>query len=131
MKALPGTALLAATLLGCGSDAITPPPPPPGTAAISVAVSSNAVLQRSGSANLVVTVHRPATFLTPVDLSISGLGPGVTAEFAPASLSETTSTSTLTLAASAAAATGTFFTTLVAQGGSNGSSIQLLVTVSP
>jgi len=132
MRTVRGAALLVVLACGCGQDAVTPPPPPPfGVSAISVAVSSNAAMPRSGSAYLTVTVQRPASFMAPVELSLSGLGSGVTAEFAPATIPESANTSALTLSASPLAATGTFFATLEARGGTLAASIQLLVTVNP
>ena len=134
MKTLWGTGLLLVVLAcGCGQEAITPPPPPPppGGPVISVMVSSNAAMPRSGSAYLTVTVLRPNSFFGPIELSITGLGQGVTAEFVPATLPETSNNSALTLSAGPSAATGTYFATLTARAGSLASSIQLLVTVNP
>lgn len=134
MRASLGAALLAVTLYGCGSDVTVPPPPPPHSAGppIMVAVSSNASLRRSGSAQVTVTVARNMTSIVPVDLNISGLSSGITAAFEPASVPATATTSILTLSAGAAAPTGTVFATLCGNApGVSGSCTQLLVTVSP
>lgn len=133
MKILLRATVLVATLSGCGSDdLVLPPPPPPfGVTAISVAVSSNAAMPRSGSAHLTVTVQRPASLTAPIELSLSGLGSGVSAMFAPATIPESANTSALTLSAGPSAATGTYFVTLVAKAGSMAASMQLLVTVAP
>ena len=132
MRILHRSALLVVMVCGCGSEAITPPPPPPfGVSAISVAVSSNAAMPRSGSAYLTVTVQRPNSLVAPIELSVDGLGSGVVAVFAPATIPESANTSALTLSAGPSAATGTYFATLTARAGSLASSIQLLVTVNP
>jgi hypothetical protein len=134
MKSLWGTGLLAVALCACGSDVITPPPPPPpntGVTSIAVTVSSNAAMPRSGSAYLTVTVFRPNTIVEPIELSVDGLGSGVTAVFAPATIPASANTSALTLSAGPSAATGTYFATLTARAGSLASAIQLLVTVNP
>jgi hypothetical protein len=132
MKTLLRATVLLATLGGCAGDAISlPPPPPNGISALSVAVSSNAAMQRSGSAHLTVTVQRPGSFVAPVELSVSGLGTGVSATFAPATILESANTSVLTLTASPSAATGTYFVTLEARAGSKASSMRFLVSVTP
>lgn len=132
MKTLLRATVLVATLGGCGdTEVLLPPPPPFGVTAISVAVSSNAAIPRSGSAYLTVTVQRPASFVAPVDLSISDLGSGVSATFEPATIPESANTSALTLSASPLAPTGTYFVTLVARAGSMASSMQFLVSVTP
>lgn len=61
---------------------------------------------RGSASSLTVTAARAGTFTGAIDLTITGLPTGVTANFAPATLSSSQSTSTLTLNASASATTG-------------------------
>lgn len=134
MKNLLRATLLIASVGACGDTEtlLPPPPPPPGAPVIQVSVSTNAILQRGASTQVTVTVLRQYIPNGPIDLGITGLGTGLSAFFAPASVPEGSSTSTLTLRADSTAATGTFFATLGAQApGVGGASVRLLVSVTP
>jgi len=128
-----GSALLMVMVVGCGSEAVVVPPPPPhpGGPHLSIA-ASNTAMQRGGSAQVTVVALLFSSVRAPVDLSITGLGSGVTASFEPASIPVTSTTSTLTLAAGTAASAGTFFATLCGLApGIAGSCTQLQVTITP
>ena len=63
-------------------------------------------VMRGSSRTYTVTLHPTAGFTSPVSLSVSGLGTGLTGSFSPSSVSSSAPTSTLTIAASATAALG-------------------------
>ena len=95
---------------------------------IQLSVSSASIV-RGGSASLQVSLTRIGNFQDAVSLGLEGAPSGVTAEFAPPTLSGQQSISMLTLRAGASAATGTFTLTVVATSGSIRRTAQLNLTV--
>ena len=92
------------------------------------AVSPSASVLPAGSATAVYTVKTNNGFSAAIQFSVTGLPAGVTATFAPASLS-TSGNTTLTLAASAGAAPGVYAVNVVGTSGSTSRSTALSLTV--
>lgn len=94
----------------------------------------NATVAAGASTQVQVTIARSGGFTGAVDLSATGLPAGVTATFAPASISAGSTTSTLTLAAGGGAAAATSNVTV--QGSATGvgqrnAVVSLQVTAAP
>ena len=95
------------TLMATATAAVIPDDPVilPTTTRLSVLPLSGDVVQGS-SREFTVTLHPATGFTSPVSLSVSGLGPGLTGSFSPSSVSSSAPASTLTIAASATASLG-------------------------
>lgn len=126
------TALLASVVaLGAGCSGGSDDPTEPGTPEISITAGSSAItVEPNSSGTVQLTVGRSGSFTGAVNLAAEGLPTGVTATFAPASLTSGT-TSVLTVAAGENAATGTSNFTVRATGqGVTAKSVQIALTVS-
>lgn len=107
--------------------------PPPVDFGISASPTS-LTLTQGASASDTVTIMSSNGFNSPVSLAVSGLPAGVSASFAPATVtpaSNGSATSMLTLSASATAATGTVTVTVSGASGSLTHSAAISVTVNP
>ena len=92
------------------------------------AVSSAASVLPGGSATAAFTVKTNNGFNSAIQFSVTGLPAGVTATFAPASLSASGNT-TLTIVASASAAPGLYAVSVVGKSGTTSKSAALSLTV--
>ena len=93
-----------------------------------VAAAPTASVLPGGSTTVVYTVKTNNEFKSAIQFSVTGLPAGVTATFAPASLSVSGST-TLTLVASASAAPGVYAAKVVGTSGGTSQSVALGLTV--
>lgn len=119
----PLTALAAvalATLVACGSA--------PSSVVLTLDASS-ANLLRGSQVQVHVTAVRSGGAGSPVALSVVGLPTGVTATFAPPSLSGGSLTSTLTLTASQAATAGDYALNVIGSGGGLSATAAISVNV--
>jgi len=99
-----------------------------GSADFSLSASPSSVsIARGGSGTSTVTITQLNGFASSVNLSASGLPPGVSASFSPASA---TTSSTLTLSASTSAATGSATVTITGTSGSLTHTTTLSLSVS-
>lgn len=99
-----------------GSDSGGPVTPPP-TPTISVALASSAgTVARGATGTTTVTLTRGGNYTGAVTLAAANLPSGVTATFAPATLSGTTTSATATFTVGATAAPGTATVTISAAG---------------
>ena len=105
---------------------------PDETPTLSLALSASTVSVVQGqSATVTATITRGGGFSAAVALTVEGAPAGLTAAFAPASLSGTTTSSTLTLTAATGLAAGTYNLTVRAAGtGVTAQTSALAVTVS-
>jgi len=104
-------------------------PPPPGADDFSLRIANDAIsVPQGNSGTATVFVTRRGNFRSDVNLSVSGLPPGVKASFSPASTART-SKLTLTAAASSKLATSTI--TISGSSGSRSHTITTALTVSP
>ncbi len=116
--AAPGTAAITVRAAGAGvtaastSYSLTVPTP-----AITLAAgSATANVVQGTAASVALTITRSNGFAGDVTLAASGLPTGVTASFAPATLTGTATSSTMTLTVAASAAAGTSPVTVTASG---------------
>ena len=95
---------------------------------LSLSPSSPEVGQGS-SGSYTVTLNPSGGFSSPVALSISGLGSGITGSFSPPSVSSSSPTSTLTISVGSSAATGSDSFTVSGTGGSLTRTVSATVVV--
>ena len=107
--------VLAATALflaACGGgDGGTTNPPPVGGFTVTLSQSTLSVVQ-GGTTTLTANIARTGSFTGTVDISTENLPAGVTATFAPASITSATTSTTLTVSAATSVAAGSYTFTI-------------------
>jgi hypothetical protein len=93
-----------ALLAACGGDDLASPTGNPDFT-FSSSVSA-AIIPKGSSATATLTILRKDGYASPVELSASGVPAGVTVQFAPQSVAQTTSGSTALITVSSAATSG-------------------------
>jgi subtilase family serine protease len=108
-----------------------PPPPPPADFSLGASPSAASVTAGGSTTGYTVTVAPINTFTASVGLSVSGQPAGVTAGFAPASVTGGSGASTMTVQASASTQPGTYTLTISGTSGTLTHTASVSLTVQP